>query len=76
MRPMSVTAPEQSMKLVKSTGKHTSNSAPAGSERHSLKIRLRPNELFVSVGSEDGNLIIAIVAILTGAGLILAFIIT
>jgi hypothetical protein len=76
MRPISPDAPAQSMKLVKSTGRQIASNSPAGSDRHSLQIRLSSKELLVSVDSADGNLIIAIVAILAGAGLVLAFIIT
>jgi hypothetical protein len=76
MRLMTPEAPEQSMKLIKSTGRQIASNNPAGSERHSLQIRLSSKELLVYVDLVDGNLIIAIVAILAGAGLVLALILT
>ena len=75
-RPISPSAPEQRIKLIKSNGRKTSNSSPAGSARHVLTTRVSPRELLVSVDSDDGNLIIAIVALLCGAGVVIAFILS
>lgn len=76
MREMRDVAPEQRIKLVKSTGRANASNSPAGSERHTLSVRINSRGLSVDVGSGDGNLIIAIVAILASAALILAFILT
>ena len=76
MREMRAVAPEQSMKLVKSTGRASASKRPAGSERHTLSVRMSNRGLSVEVASGDGNLIVAIVAVLAAAALVLAFILT
>jgi hypothetical protein len=67
-------APEQRMKLVKSTGRQASSSAPAGTDRSQLEILLTPREISLNVESGNSLAILAIVAILTFAGMVMAFI--
>ena len=68
--------PEQRVNSTSSTGRSAANRSLNGNERSSLEMRVTRDEVYFRVDAENGNFLTAIVAILAGACVVVAFILS